>query len=84
MRLLVYLGRGGRGHPTLPKPKYLIGNDKRIYDLKVEKLKNNQFSVLDQPDVQFELKDTNDVWLDTNGRKGIKIQEKQKIKDKSQ
>ena len=53
MRLPVYPGRGGRGHPTLPTPKYLIEH-KALCNLRVEKLKTNRFSLLDQTDDDFE------------------------------
>jgi len=53
MRLPVYPGRGGRGHPTLPTPKYLIEH-KAIYATRMEMLKKNRFSLLDQADDCFE------------------------------
>ena len=58
MRLPVYPGRGGRGHPTLPTPKYLIEH-KAIYTSRMEMLKKNRFSLLDQPDECFEITEKN-------------------------
>jgi len=53
MRLPVYPGRGGRGHPTLPTPKYLIEH-KALCLQRAEKLKQNRFSLLDQTNDDFE------------------------------
>jgi len=80
MRLPVYPGRGGRGHPTLPTPKYLIEH-KALCNLRVEKLKTNQFSLLDQTDDDFE-HFTNSVEVSNNkenqGKTIGKINEKKK------
>ena len=53
MRLPVYPGRGGRGHPTLPTPKYLLEH-KAIYATRMEMLKKNRFSLLDQTEDCFD------------------------------
>ena len=66
MRLPVYPGRGGRGHPTLPTPKYLIEH-KAIYTSRMEMLKKNRFSLLDQPDECFESDEKNHESKSTNG-----------------